>query len=176
MGKFGRNSSLDVRHEAKVLENILDQALDQTRDLARGLNPVKITPDGLARALQKLAANVSVPAGPHCFCHIPKPVKITDHHVANHLYRIAQEAVQNALRHARAKKVTITLARKENHLVLVVKDDGRGIPIRPKKAGMGLDNMRTRARLVDGKLEIHRQKSGGTAVSCAISQPNGRLP
>jgi signal transduction histidine kinase len=176
MGKFGRNNPMDVRHEAKVLEDILDQALDQTRDLARGLNPVKITPDGLARALQKLAANVSVPAGPHCFCHIPKPVKITDHHVANHLYRIAQEAVQNALRHARAKKIIVTLVRKNNHVALIVKDDGRGIPIRLKKAGMGLDNMRTRARLVDGKLEVQRQRSGGTMVTCEISQPTGRQP
>jgi signal transduction histidine kinase len=157
-----------VRREARAVEKILNLALDQTRDMARGLNPVKVKSDGLTSALQSLAANASVPAGPRCFCQIPASVKIPDHHVANHLYRIAQEAVQNALKHARAKNISITLGREDDRIVLAVKDDGVGIPVHLKKTGMGVENMHARARFIDGRLDIHRRKSGGTTVACEI--------
>ena len=159
-----------AEQEAAALEKLLNQAIEQTRSLARGLNPVKVTPAGLTVALQKLADDLSSARGPHCFCRFPEPVKIHDHHVANHLYRIAQEAVQNALKHARAKNISITLARPARGVVLTVKDDGAGLPHTLKK-GMGLDSMRMRASLIGGRLEIRRRKHGGTAVMCELSQP-----
>jgi signal transduction histidine kinase len=157
--------------EAGLLEEILNQATEQARDLARGLNPVKATAHGLESALQRLAQSVKAQAGdgPHCFCHFPKRIRITDHKLANHLYRIAQEAVQNAVKHAGARNISITLRRENRQLQLTVKDDGKGLPVRPKKTGMGLENMRTRAALVGGFLEIRRRKQGGTAVSCRVA-------
>lgn len=159
--------------EARELEQILNQAIEQTRDLARGLNPVKAAPSGLELALQRLANDVQAQTGkgPRCFCYFPKRVKIPDHKLANHLYRIAQEAVQNAIKHARARNISVTLDRQRREIRLVVKDDGRGIPAKLKKTGMGLDNMHARATLIGGNLEIRRRKLGGTAVTCCVVAP-----
>jgi signal transduction histidine kinase len=118
--------------------------------------------------LQKLADDVESAHRVHCFCRCPRPVPRVDHHAANHLYRIAQEAVQNAIKHARANSISITFARVQNRLVLSVKDDGVGMPPRRKNLGMGLSNLQTRARLIGGRLEIRRRKHGGTAVSCEL--------
>ncbi len=169
-----------MEKEAESLEELLNVAIGQARELARGLNPVAATPAGLAVALQKLAADAGNPPsdgygatggdGPRCFCQFPAPVKILDQHIACHLYRIAQEAVQNAFKHSRAKNISITLSRHNKLVHLVVKDDGIGIPSRPNEAGMGLKNMQTRARLIGGLLEIRRRKHGGTAVTCAFLQ------
>jgi signal transduction histidine kinase len=172
-----------VEKEAQSLEKLLNSAIDQARELARGLNPVMVTPAGLAAALQKLAADVGNPPshgygatgaeGPRCFCQFPRPVKIFDQHVAGHLYRIAQEAVQNAFKHGRANNISITLSRHNKFVNLVVKDDGIGIPRHPNEAGMGLKNMKTRARLIGGQLEIRRRRHGGTAVTCEFPQKPG---
>ncbi len=76
--------------------------------------------------------------------------------------------MQNALKHARAKNISITLTRPGHLLRLVVKDDGVGLPRVPSKAGMGLNNMRSRARILGGRLEISRRRLGGTAVLCEL--------
>lgn len=159
-----------IEKEAQSLEVMLNGAIEQARELARGLNPVMVTPAGLAAALQKLAADVDNGEGPRCFCQFPRPVKIFDQHVACHLYRIAQEALQNAFKHGRAKNISITLSGHNKLVSLVVKDDGIGIPHHPNETGMGLKNMQTRARLIGGLLEIRRRKHGGTAVTCAFLQ------
>ena len=173
----------EIEKEAHSLEELLNGAIEQARELARGLNPVAATPAGLTAALQKLAADTGNPPshghgatgaeGPRCFCQFPRPVKIFDQHIACHLYRIAQEAVQNAFKHGRAKNISITLSRRNRLVNLVVKDDGIGIPPRPNETGMGLKNMQTRARLIGGRLEIRRREHGGTAVTCEFQQKPG---
>jgi PAS domain S-box-containing protein len=157
-----------ARAEANAIEKLLNQAIQQTRDLAHGLSPVKVTPAGLGAALQKLADTVGGIHGLRCVCRCPRPVRISDHHLACHLYRIAQEAVQNALKHARAKNIIITLVAIGRRLVLTVSDDGTGIRLVRGKRGAGLDNMHTRARLIGGRLKIQRRNRGGTAVSCEL--------
>lgn len=159
-----------VEKEAQSLEELLNGAVEQARELARGLNPVTVTAAGLTTALQKLAAGVDSAEGPRCFCQFPRPVKIWDQHLACHLFRIAQEAVQNAFKHGRAKNISISLYRRNKLVNLVVKDDGIGIPGHPNETGMGLKNMQTRARLIGGLLEIRRRKHGGTAVTCGFPQ------
>ncbi|MGH8024787.1 MAG: GAF domain-containing sensor histidine kinase [Limisphaerales bacterium] len=159
----------DAAKEAQSLEELLGAAIGQARDLARGLNPVKVTPAGLAGALQKLAANVDNPPGPRCFCQFPKPVTLVDPQVAHHLYRIAQEAVQNAFKHGSARHIIITLVCGGKSLRLIVKDDGVGIPRHPARTGMGLKNMRARARLIGGTLDIRRGKRAGTVVACEFA-------
>jgi PAS domain S-box-containing protein len=162
--------------EAKALEKQLNQAIEQTRDLARGLNPVQISPTGLVAALQKLADDVTSAQGPRCLCRFPARVNISDHQVANHLYRIAQEAVQNALKHARAKNISIAFTRQADRIELAVKDDGVGLTRRLTKTGMGLKNMLTRAKLIGGRLEIRRRRHGGTAVTCELFQSSKAKP
>ena len=161
--------------EAIALEKLLNQTVEQTRNLARGLNPVRTSQDGLAEALQRLAASVGSHGGPRCFCHMPKPVRISDYGVATQLYHIAQEAVQNAVKHAAARNISITLVRERHQLALAVKDDGKGIPLRLKKTGMGLDNMRLRATILGGTLEVRRRTLGGTVVACVLpAKPGGK--
>jgi nitrate/nitrite-specific signal transduction histidine kinase len=160
-----------LAREAQSLEALLNRAITQARNLARGLNPVHVTPAGLPAALQKLAEDVEGAHRVHCFCLFPNPAKVPGHHVAHHLYRIAQEAVQNALKHARAGNISITLAGADHRLRLTIKDDGAGMPRTPRKSGMGLNNMRTRAKLIGGRLEIRRRKHGGTAVLCEAPLP-----
>jgi signal transduction histidine kinase len=159
--------------EARALEEMLNHAIEQTRNLARGLNPVKVTPAGLVAALQKLAADVESAHQVHCFCQLPDTVELSQHHAAYHLYLIAQEAVQNALKHSGAKSISIALAQSAGRLVLTVRDDGTGIsPTRPP-AGMGLNNMRARAKLIGGSLEICGREAGGTTISCELpAAPN----
>jgi signal transduction histidine kinase len=169
LAKIGRDEFPALRREARALEDILNQAIAQTRDLVRGLNPVKVTADGLAAALQQLADNAASTHDLHCFFQSPERVPIADHHVAYHLYRIAQEAVQNALKHARAKSISITLTRRDGRLLLAVKDDGEGIPRLRMNGGMGLNNMQIRARLVGSRLEIRRRRHGGTEVLCELA-------
>ena len=157
--------------EARALEEMLNHAIEQARNLARGLNPVKVTPAGLVAALQKLAEDVESAHQVHCFCRLPVTLNLPHHQVAYHLYLIAQEAVQNALKHSGARNISITLAQPENRLLLTVQDDGTGIsPVR-KPAGMGLNNMQARAKLIGGSLEICGRPHGGTTVSCALPVP-----
>ena len=162
--------------EAQALEETLGQAIDQARDLARGLNPVKVTPSGLAAALQKLADGIDQVKGPHCFCHIPERVRISDQNVAYHLYHIAQEAVQNALKHANAENIYITLAGRESHIILTVEDDGVGMSKSKRSMGMGLRNMQARARLIGGRLEIRGRKHTGTTVTCDLFEKPQEKP
>lgn len=168
--KIAQDRFPEASTEAAALEETLNQAIEQTRDLSRGLNPVNATPSGLILALQKLADGVR---GPRCFCRFPQPVSVPDHHQACHLYRIAQEAVQNALKHAAAKNISISVQNRHGRLALTVKDDGTGLSSAPAKTGMGLGNMQTRAKLIGGRLEIRRRRQGGTVVTCELDpQPN----
>ena len=150
---------------------MLNHAIEQAHNLARGLNPVKVTPSGLVAALQKLAEDVESAHQVHCFCRLPETVNISHHQVAYHLYLIAQEAVQNALKHSGASHISITLTQPESRLLLTVKDDGTGISRARKPAGMGLNNMQARAKLIGGWLEIHGHPQGGTTVSCELPVP-----
>jgi signal transduction histidine kinase len=91
--------------------------------------------------------------------------------LGGHLYRIAQEAVNNALKHAMAKEIRLGLERREDTLVLEVEDDGDGLPDSPSaEGGIGLRVMRHRAELIGGTLEIGSPPAGGTRIACFIPQ------
>ena len=94
---------------------------------------------------------------------------IHDNAVATHLYRIAQEAIQNAIRHGQAKFIVINLLTQNDRIVLGVNDDGVGFPKKPgRHKGMGLRIMRHRARLIGGQLTIQCPSGGGTVVNCTL--------
>lgn len=158
--------------DAQTIETLLDQAIEQARGIAYGLDPVKNDPAGLQEALAQLAASVDTEAGPRCACHIPSPVHIADRSVSMHLYRIAQEAVQNAIKHGRARNVYIGLARHAGSIRLTVTDDGTGLENPPHAhAGHGLFNMRARAAMIGGRLEINSARNRGTSVVCLVQRP-----
>ncbi len=159
--------------EALSISNLLSDAGEQTRDLARGLYPVRPQPEGLMAALDALAARTSELFHLECLFHYHNTTRVKDVNVANHLYRIAQEAVSNAVRHAHAQRIEIRLSRNENQLVLGVSDDGTGIAARRRSTkGIGMRIMAYRADLISGTLVIAPRPGGGTEVVCAVNRRN----
>ena len=154
------------------ITHLLFQAVEQARAVAHGLQPIESAPDGLMRALRNLAALTRDLFGVKCACHIPRPILVQDHGVATDLLRIAQEAVNNAIKHGKARKVRLELARNGGHLVLKVANDGKSFPDRPRSSGVGLKTMNYRTLRIGATFQIgpgpglgpHR----GTIVQCAL--------
>ena len=160
---------------AREIAVLVRNAMSQTRELAHGLFPVSMDAEGLADALKQLAARITRVFRRECRFHYPVPVLMLDHTTGIHLYRIAQEAVSNAIRHGKARRIEIALTRTENQLVLKISDEGAGLPRKPKKEkGMGLRIMQYRAGVIGGVLQVQRRTGGGTEVVCTLS--NGHLP
>jgi len=155
---------------AQKIAQLLQDALTQTRAVARGLYPVKLEAEGLASALSEMAASFSHHAPVRFTVECETPVLVADHLVAVHLYRIAQEAVSNALRHAAPRQIVIALRAVEQKIQLQISDDGKGIfEFNPRGAGMGLSIMTYRAHSIGGTLSVERRREGGTVVSCLVS-------
>jgi signal transduction histidine kinase len=149
------------------ISSLLKQAIGQTRAVARGLSPVRPEPEGLSAGLKELAAQSSELFGVRCQFRHPRPVLVGDSEAANHLYRIAQEAVHNACRHGRATRVTIGLTREREGVLLKIVDDGSGIgPLSPRRKGLGLRIMQYRAGLLAGTVSVRSRPAGGTEVCC----------
>jgi PAS domain S-box-containing protein len=167
LGKRSKNAAESVAEIGKQVR----EAISQTRLLARNLCPVVLESEGLMGALQELAAYTEKMFRVHCEFACDKPVLVHKHDAATHLYRIAQEAVSNAIRHGKAKRITISLAALGDRTVLTVKDDGIGLPSDLSKArGMGLRIMRYRATMVGGSLSVQRDPAGGAKVVCSIQK------
>jgi PAS domain S-box-containing protein len=156
------------------LAELVDQAITQARGMARGLQPVALEAGGLTAALQELAAKVSDMFQVRCRFEGGSGCRIHDNAAATHLYRIAQEAITNAVRHGRAKSIRISLGCRDGGLALAIADDGAGISqTRGDGRGMGLTAMAYRARMVGGTLDIRPGRRGGTVVSCVV--PRGAI-
>ncbi len=120
-------------------------------------------------ALQDLAANTTKMFRVTCQFESDPHVLIADYSVATHLFRLAQEAVSNAVKHGKAKKLMIRLSAAGPKIVLMVKDNGLGLPTdRTQTKGMGLRIMQYRASLIGGSLAIQRDLDGGTSVVCSV--------
>ncbi|MEO8429088.1 MAG: PAS domain S-box protein [Verrucomicrobiota bacterium] len=158
--------------EAAELAKLVQRAIEQTRTLAHGLSPVMLAPDGLMNGLQELAAGTEKAFKISCAFNCPSPLLIHDNAVATHLYRIAHEAVHNAIRHGKPKFVVINLLSANDRIILAVKDDGAGFPTKPQPhQGMGLRVMQYRAGIVGGSLVVQRHPEGGASIVCSLRAP-----
>ena len=154
------------------IQEVIKEAISVTRSLARGLHPVEPEPNGLIVALQGLATRTRNLFGVSCRFSCPRPVLIKENSAATHLFRIAQEAVTNAIKHAQAKRVNIRLAETPTGVQLSVRDNGHGMPVRPRKTpGVGLRIMRYRAGMIGGTLTLRTVPGNGTAVVCTVQIP-----
>lgn len=145
----------------------IESGIDQARALAQGLDPLDIDHRSLVSALDDLTQSISVASGQPCrFESDVDQIGLTSE-AAEHLYRIAQEATTNAVRHAQASRVDVSLRRESAHLVLAVRDDGIGLDNKAQ-GGMGLRTMHYRARVIGGDLSAVRVKGGGTLVRCEV--------
>jgi PAS domain S-box-containing protein len=153
--------------DAGKIVNLVNQAIHKTRELARGLLPVVGDAEGLMSALEQWAGEVEDLFVVSCRFQCLAPVLIHDDTMATHLYYIAQEAVNNAIKHGHARQIDIRLAAVEHQGTLAIQDDGCGIGnLVPGDKGVGLHLMNYRARMVGGSLEVQRVVSGGTIVTC----------
>jgi PAS domain S-box-containing protein len=145
------------------------EAIETTRNLSRGLAPVELSGTGLASALRQLAHNTQAMTGIECVFRCEHPVLIEDNLAATHLFRIAQEAVNNAVKHARARRIDIVLNGLPERILLAVHDDGRGLPPNAARAGgSGLRIMQYRAGVLGASLAVQRADQGGTSVVCSL--------
>lgn len=161
-----------LRGEANAIASLAAKLLKDVKRQAHGLYPVELERNGLSAALRELAINQESLFRIECTYEEPSPIRPLDKATGLHIYRIAQEAVTNAIRHGHARRVTIRLEELEGRLTLTVQDDGSGIPDKiPEKRGMGLTIMRYRANAVGGVLRIARNPDYGTSVVCSFAIP-----
>jgi len=165
---------------ATQIEALVRDSISQTRRLAKGLSPVGLDAEGLMTALKELAIYVDDLTEVACVFRCDSPVAVEDSTVAIHLYRIAQEAVNNAAKHANPKHITLSLIRDDSTIRLTVEDDGAGFALDALIApGMGLRIMQGRARTIGGVCEIQPRAGGGTIVRCtcpAVKSSNDEAP
>jgi PAS domain S-box-containing protein len=144
----------------------LKRLLGHVRALVRGMVPT-FGPEGLMAALEGLADRISDHTHVHCTYQCEEPVLLVDSSAALHLYRIAQEAVNNAVRHGKAENITIRLSDGQG-VRLEIHDDGCGMPASQATSGMGLKIMRHRADLIRGTLQLESSETDGTTVTCTL--------
>lgn len=161
--------------EASSLEEIVKliaKANTRARETSRGLMPVVLDAGGLMAALKELAESTARAFEMQCEFRYDNPVHLQSTPMAVQLFRIAQEAVSNAVKHSQAKRVDIHLARHSGNIVLTVRDNGVGIPDKASKGtGMGLLTMSHRAQMMGGTVKVTPRPTGGTQVTCSVPAP-----
>ncbi|HEY8538669.1 MAG TPA: PAS domain-containing protein, partial [Steroidobacteraceae bacterium] len=165
--------------EVETITKLVSNAIENTRALARGLSPVNLERGGLQDALEGLAMNAHELYGVQVsFSHRIQGAKPLGAELANHLYRIAQEAIRNAVRHGQARTIRLHLRVTRGKVSLAITDDGIGLPERAMDAaGMGLKIMRYRARMLGGEVHFERVEPTGTRIvcECPIERDNQTL-
>lgn len=166
-----RSQAPAFAHLAERLNGELRETVTQARLIAHSLAPVPLEGEGLMQGLTELAASVGRIPGVQCHFHCALPVRVQNVTEATHLYRIAQEAVNNALKHGRATQVDITLAEDGDGLELRVDNNGRALPSAKRpSSGMGLNVMRYRAQMMGAMLSIDSGKRSGVRVTCTLQK------
>lgn len=164
--------SLDeARRHAEAAHAISLEAMEATRRLARGLSPVVLKDFGLSTALERLCEDMASSSGIEIEFHAPDDLGRFDAAIEMAVFRVAQESLVNAARHANATRVRVHLTKRESSIELTVADDGRGIAPRAAgdaKAGLGLAGMRERVVLVGGTFHISSASGAGTAIRVVV--------
>jgi hypothetical protein len=163
----------DGAARAGNIARLVRDAIVQTRSLARGLSPVTLESEGLASALHEHAMNMERIFGIHCRFDYDSQVSVPNHAMATHLFRLAQEAVSNAVKHGKATEISIHLKADPGWIYLGVSDNGTGFApdkVAPSQ-GMGLRIMKFRAGVIGGTLTFERNAQGGVLVLCSAPYP-----
>ena len=172
---FLKSTARQIAENSAAAAKILDESAQTVnrnvglaREFARGLQAVELTASGLKNALRDLAVQACDNSGIKCHFKAARGVHVPDDTVALHLYRIAQEALTNAIKHSGAKNILVTLDRSRTHTCVSVQDDGKGFVIKKRHKGLGLHMMRYRANALGGELKITRRRTGGMDITCVI--------
>lgn len=156
--------------EAEELYELIQESIQNLRDVIKGVIPVQANENGLMVALEELCSRTRELYGLDCAFSYEEPLQLSDRELATQLYYIAQEAVANATKHAKASLVEISLGRTNGHIALTVRDDGEGFDAELEgfQHGMGLHLMAYRARLVEADFEVVSSPGAGTSVRCVF--------
>jgi signal transduction histidine kinase len=164
------NKSMVEPATADRVVAMVEEAIDLTRNLARTLHPIELESDGLKVALQNLAASLSKAFNVSCCLQHSGVVVLDDPKAGIHLYRIAQEAASNAIRHGHAHNIIISLDATSKSVMLTVTDDGTGMPMDARsKKGMGLRIMNYRAGMIGATFDIQNLPVGGARAVCVLN-------
>jgi signal transduction histidine kinase len=154
---------------AGEIVDLIDQAITLTRSLARGLNPVRLEAGGLMTALTELASNTEKFFAIKCRFSSKEPIVIDDNATASHLYRIAQEAISNSIKHGKADSISIIFETDGKTSTLTIKDNGSGsVSSISQGKGMGLNIMNYRASMIGATLDIKNDTDKGIVVICSF--------
>lgn len=159
--------------DAAKIVRLVNDAIRKTKELSRGLLPVVSEKHGLMSALKQRTGELEDLFQIRCRFECDEPVLIGDLNVATNLYHIAQEAVNNAIRHGKSKNIVIRLTSKDGTGELTIQDDGGGFPEKPSgQPGVGLSIMNYRAVMVGGSLKLQANPDGGISVNCKFPVRN----
>jgi PAS domain S-box-containing protein len=163
--------------QAEKIGGMVNQVIDQTRGVARGLFPVQLDEKGLVAALEELASNAREVFKIDCRFSVKGPPLTVENEIALHLYYIVLEALANAAKHSGAAHVDISLHPSGDRWLLSIQDDGAGfsLPVRNQE-GMGLRILRYRARVIGATLNLHSRPGSGTTVSCLFLPVSREVP
>ncbi len=157
----------------QALSSLLAESIDEAHKVALGLCPLESDADALAPALRVLTNRMQEMGSVRCEFLAAGDVRVADPAMAQHLYRIAQEALSNAARHAHASRIAVELRGSESELTLQVEDDGAGMAGESPAGGMGLRTMVYRAQILGGELRIGPADIGGVRVTCRVPRLAG---
>lgn len=157
--------------DAAEISTLVEQAIAQTRLLAEGLNPITLDVHGLQAGLERLALNTAKLYGLSCTFKNNAPEVQFDEEIAVQVYRITQEAVNNAIKHARSDSISISLQEIDDKIELRIEDNGIGIQTDTKSyEGHGLPIMNYRASMIGAAFDVTPIATGGTRVSCLFNK------
>jgi signal transduction histidine kinase len=164
----------DLEQQLSKVCAYLRETISQTRSLARGLSPLILGSGGLVEALGELALRMSKEGHVTCTFMGPASPVVIDEFIAGHLFRIAQEAVNNAVKHSKGNRVSVSLQSHNGHLRLEIADNGRGLPnAEPPQRGIGLQVMKHRASVIDAELTTKSTPGKGVTITCVLNPPKG---
>ena len=166
-----KNQDRDAAEQAMTIAQLVNDAKSDARNLSKGLVTVDLKGNGIVLAIEELAARVAQFAEVDCKVESRLTIPILDETVAMHIYRICQEALNNAIKHSEATEVLIKLVQEDDQLLISVEDNGKGIGEAESK-GMGLRIMAFRAQMINASLNIRERPGGGTRVSCSVVNPS----
>lgn len=166
-GRSDPNAASDAAALAEIVD-MVNLANQRARDLAKGMQPVNLQQRGLATALEELCESIQDVFDVTCIFRGETVIGEVPQIMSIQLYRVAQEAISNAIRHGKARKILVDLLTAEDRIILTVEDDGSGIPSPVPRGGMGLSIMNYRAHLIGGVLSVDTEQPRGTTVICSV--------
>lgn len=166
-----RSLETDLGDEVRKVSDLVQQTLVQTRALSHGLCPMDLHGQGLVRGLAGLCGSINTLFRIECDFHCDHGVLIEDEAIGTQVYYIAQEAINNAIKHSKGTSISVTLALADGQVVLSIQDDGVGIGTSGRSGGgLGMRTMSYRACLIGATLDVGAGASGGTVVKCSLKQ------